>query len=267
MPKNRLSNKSMMFAYQLFAVAVLVCSCGPASVITKVPSGFKQIFDGKTLHGWEGDSTYWRVENGAITGETTAATLLKKNNSFLIWQGGTPENFELKVLYKVSPQGNSGINYRSEIITGEYALKGYQADLDGEQHYTGSNYEERGRTTLAARGEAVVLDPINELKKESVENYIQSNVWLHKGILQPPGSADSLKSFIKNDDWNEYYLIVNGSHLWHYINGILMSDVTDNDTVNRKMKGLIGVQVHVGPPMIVQFKNIWLKIIKTPANK
>ncbi len=267
MQKIMLSNKSMMIAYQLFAVAVLVCSCRPASVITKVPLGFKQIFDGKTLHGWEGDSTYWRVEDGSITGETTAATLLKKNNSFLIWQGGAPENFELEVLYKVSPLGNSGINYRSEKIPGEYALKGYQADLDGEQHYTGSNYEERGRTTLAARGETVVLDTIKDLKKESAENYIQSNVWIHKGIVQPTSSTDSLKSFIKNDDWNRYYLIVNGSHLRHYINGILMSDVTDNDTVNRKMKGLIGVQVHVGPPMIVQFKNIWLKIIEIPANK
>ena len=76
MSKIRLSNKSMIIAYYLFALTMLISSCGPASVTTKVPSGFKQIFDGKTLHGWEGDSTYWRVENGAITGETTAATLL-----------------------------------------------------------------------------------------------------------------------------------------------------------------------------------------------
>lgn len=224
----------------MFAVAVLVNSCRPASQLTTVPSGFKQIFDGKTLNGWEGDSTYWRVENGAITGETTEATLLKKSNSFLIWHGGEPENFELKVLYKISSRGNSGINYRSEKIAGEYALKGYQADIDGEQHYSGSNYEERGRTTLAARGETVVLHEPGDKKSESIENNIQANVWTHKGIMQPPGNADSLKSFIKNDGWNEYHIVVKGNHMLHYINGILMSDVTDNDTLNRKMKVLIG---------------------------
>jgi hypothetical protein len=261
------SNKIMVGLYYLFAVLVFANSCRPASVFTAVPSGFKEIFDSKTLNGWEGDSTYWRVENGAITGETTKATLLQKSNSFLIWQGGEPENFELKVLYKISPQGNSGINYRSEKIVGEFALKGYQADLDGEQRYSGSNYEERGRTTLAARAETVVLHPLNEIKNEPLENYIKSNVWTHKGIMQLPGNADSLKSFIKNDGWNEYHIIVNGNRLQHYINGILMSDVTDKDTANRKMKGFIGIQVHVGPPMMVQYKNIWLKILERPANK
>ncbi len=104
-------------------------------------------------------------------------------------------------------------------------------------------------------------------KNEPVESYIQSNVWTHKGKIQPTANADSLKSFIKNDGWNEYHIVVIGNHIQHYINGVLVSDVTDNDTVNQKMKGQIGVQVHVGPPMMVQYKNIWLKILKTPAYK
>ena len=120
---------------------------------------------------------------------------------------------------------------------------------------------------MAARGETVVLHQLDNKKSEPLEKNIQSNVWTHKEIMQPPRNADSLKSFIKNDGWNEYYIVVNGNHLLHYINGILMSDVTDNDSVNRKMKGLIGVQVHVGPPMLVQYKNIWLKILETPGNK
>ncbi len=120
---------------------------------------------------------------------------------------------------------------------------------------------------MAARGETVVLDLLNEIKNEPVENFIESNVWTHKRLMQPPNNADSLKSFIKNNGWNEYHIVIKGNHMLHYINGILMSDVTDNDTLNRNMKGLIGVQVHVGPPMIVQYKNIYLKILETPANK
>jgi hypothetical protein len=73
------------------------------------------------------------------------------------------------------------------------------------------------------------------------------------------GNADSLKSVIKNGDWNSCHIIAKGNHLQHYINGVLMSDVTDSDTVNRTMSGLLGVQVHVGPPMTVEYRNILLK--------
>ena len=116
-----------------------------------------QIFDGKTLNGWEGDSTYWRAENGEIVGEITAATLVK-HNTFLIWRGGVTTNFELKVEYRISENGNSGINYRSEEVKDvPYALKGYQSDIDGKNQYTGQNYEERGRCIIAFRGQKVML--------------------------------------------------------------------------------------------------------------
>ena len=72
-------------------------------------------------------------------------------------------------------------------------------------------------------------------------------------------NKDSLQNFIKSEDWNEVHLVVKGNRLMHYVNGVLMSDVTDNDAVNRKMKGLLGVQVHVGPPMKVEYRNIKLK--------
>ncbi len=73
------------------------------------------------------------------------------------------------------------------------------------------------------------------------------------------GNIDSLKSHIKSGDWNEVHLVIKGNRLQHFVNGVLMSDVTDNDTANRKMKGLLGVQVHVGPPMKVEYRNIRLK--------
>src|SRR5690606_11863739 len=92
--------------------------------------GFVQIFDGETLEGWEGDSSYWRVENGNLVGEVTPSTQLK-NNTFLIWQGGKPADFELKAEFHITAEGNSGINYRSERLTDiPYALHGYQADID-----------------------------------------------------------------------------------------------------------------------------------------
>lgn len=224
-------------------------------------NGFTQIFDGKTLNGWEGDSTYWRVENGNLVGEITPATLLERN-SFIIWQGGLTTDFELKVEYKVSKDGNSGINYRSEEVEGvPYALRGYQADLDGAQRYTGSNYEERGRTTLASRGQKVLLKPVKN-NADSLQAHIKNNHWIPSTVISSLGSMDSLKTHIKNEDWNEYHLIVKGNHMQHYVNGVLMSDVTDEDTVNRKFKGLLGVQVHVGPPMKIEYRNFRLKQMK-----
>ena len=92
--------------------------------------GFVKIFDGKTLAGWEGDPNYWKVENGNLVGEITPATLLK-TNSFIIWRGGSPADFELTLEFKITKNGNSGINYRSLQLKGvPNALKGYQADID-----------------------------------------------------------------------------------------------------------------------------------------
>jgi len=169
-----------------------------------------------------------------------------------------PENFEIKVEFKVSPKGNSGINYRSELIEGTtYALRGYQADLNGPGGYTGSNYEERRRTTLASRGQKVILPPVPA--SDSLKTHIANNRWLPGVITGSLGDSAALRAVIKEDDWNEYHIIAKGNHLQHYVNGVLMSDVTDNDTVNRRFKGLLGVQVHVGPPMRIAYRNFRLK--------
>ncbi len=237
---------------------IFLTGCKSTRVGGNNESGFVSIFDGKTLSGWEGDSTYWKVDKGCILGEVTASTLLKRN-SFLIWRGGIVANFEAKVDFKVSEDGNSGINYRSEELPGVFhALKGYQADLDGQNNYSGSNYEERARTTLAARGQKVIIpntiDTSNQYSK-----YARENFWTTTDVVSSLGNKDSLESFIKNNDWNEYHLIINGNHLQHFINGKLMSEVTDNDLLNRRMSGLLGVQVHVGPPMTIRYKNFRIK--------
>jgi len=222
--------------------------------------GFVQIFDGKTLDNWNGDPNYWRVENGNLVGEVTPTTLLK-NNTFIIWQGGQPSDFELKLEFRIAEAGNSGINYRSEKVdTIPYALKGYQADIDGQIRYTGQNYEEKKRTTLAYRGEkARISSQDNPDAPGSLKANVAKNAWQSREVLESLGDSDELKTKIKSEDWNEAHLIIKGNRLQHYINGVLMSEVIDDDAVNSSSSGFLGVQVHVGPPMKVEYRNIQLK--------
>ena len=244
----------------ILALSIILVSYKVADHTGILQKGFVSIFDGKSLNGWEGDSTYWRVENGSIVGEITPATLLKRN-SFLIWRGGTPGDFELTLEFKISQAGNSGINYRSEELKDlPFAVKGYQLDIDGANRYTGQNYEERGRTTLAYRGQITTIKAQNaENTKESVQSKIKNNAWTDLSVTGSLGESDALLQKIKSEDWNTCRLVAKGNRLQHYINGVLMSDVTDNDQFNGKSKGVLGIQVHVGPPMKVEYRKIMIK--------
>lgn len=203
---------------------------------------FTPMFDGKSLSGWKGDTSVWRVENNAIVGEVTAERPLK-SNTFLIYENSEPSDFELKAEFRITASGNSGIQYRSEIFENmPFTLKGYQADIDGQNVYTGQNYEERGRGFLAKRGENAVLESGKTPQ-----------------IVSMIADPDSLKNVIRQEDWNEIHIIANGNRLRHYINGVLMADVTDNDATLRKNKGLIGLQAHTGPPMKVEYRNLRIR--------
>ena len=246
------------WALFLFLIGIITPSFSQKKATAK--DGFVPIFDGKTLKGWDGDPTYWRVENGALVGEITPTTLLK-TNSFIIWRGGEPADFEFKGEFTITPNGNSGINYRSDQLTDPpFALRGYQADIDGQNRYTGQNYEERRRTTLAYRGQKTTIAPFTgESTPEAVRASVKNNAWTGLNVTGSLGSSDSLKTLIKSNDWNTFRLVVKGNRLQHYINDVLMSDVTDDDTVNGRSKGLLGVQVHVGPPMKVQYRKLMIK--------
>jgi len=215
--------------------------------LTGDEAGFESIFDGSTLKGWEGNPVYWRVENNAIVGEITPQTVVK-SNTFLIWQGGRPKDFELKLEYRITALGNSGINYRSVVIpdpvtaTNKFAMRGYQCDIDGRKQYVGNNYEEKGRLFLGLRGQ---LTRVVGGRPPVLVSQIGDNAELAKRVT---------------DDWNAIHLIIRGNTLIHLINNQVMSVVIDDDAANRPGDGQIGVQVHVGPPMKVEYRNLRLKI-------
>jgi hypothetical protein len=209
-------------------------------------SGFRQIFDGQSLKGWDCDPDFWRVENGEIVGETKADHQ-PVQNIFCIWRGGKPADFELKLEYRLTGanSGNSGIQYRSVELpeVAKWVLKGYQADIDAQQRYTGQIYEERARAFLALRGQfAYIADG----KKP--------------GMVASLGDDATLKGFIKVEDWNEMHIIARGNTLIQIMNGHVMSQIIDDDKAGRKMDGLIGIQLHRTPgPMKMESRNIRLK--------
>lgn len=267
--KNRSPYGTHLWKPLILLLLVLGFSCkdktsGPknSNIADQAPAeeGFISLFNGESLEGWEGDNQFWHIGNGNLIGEITPDKQLE-NNTFLIWQGGEPQDFELKLEFRITESGNSGVNYRSEQVDGiAFALKGYQADIDGKNSYTGQNYEERKRTTLAYRGEKALIGSQPDPEEPgSLGANIKHNAWQSREILESLGNSDSLKAQIRSGDWNECHLIIKGNRLQHYINGILMSEVIDDDTLNRKSSGHLGLQLHVGPPMKVEFRDIRLK--------
>ena len=222
----------------LAVAAFLALSISPLAA--EEPS-FKPIFNGKDLAGWEGDPSLWSVQDGAITGVTTAEHPLKYNK-FLIWRGGAPKNFELHAKLRLIGNNNSGIQYRSKQLkdAGDFVVGGYQMDVHPSPNYNSMLYDERGRGILAEVGQKVVVNAKGELAKAALK---------------------SKPSPVKLDEWNDYTIIAQGNHLIHKINGHTTVDVTDNQPSERELEGIIALQVHAGPPMKAQFKEISLKTL------
>jgi hypothetical protein len=208
--------------------------------------GFKPIFDGKTLDGWDGNPEFWRVEDGVMIGETTKEKRTK-GNTFIIYRGGQPADFELKIEYKLHNH-NSGVQYRSfeDVKTfGRWVIGGYQADIAENAKYHGILYGEKFRGILAYRGTKVVIGDNHKPK-----------------VVGKIGDDKELLSKINEGDWNEYHIIAKGNHFIQKINGVTMNEVTDEDKDMRRKDGLIALQLHAGPPMKVEFKNIRIKELK-----
>jgi hypothetical protein len=208
--------------------------------------GFVSIFDGKTLDGWDGDTTFWRVENGAIVGETTPEKVVKQNN-FLIWRGGRVRDFELKVEFRLNGT-NSGIQYRSTELpsVGKWVLKGYQADIDFTQGYLGNIHDERGRS---GTGEGhVVLSP-----RGQVTRIVDGPRYKSIGTI---GDATLLRGVMNVNGWNRYHIIARGPVIMQFINNQLMSVAIDEDAAHAVPEGVIGFQMHTGPPFRIEYRNV-----------
>ncbi len=221
----------------LYAFAAL---CAITASPLQADDGATSLFDGKTLQGWSGNPDIWSVEDGVITGRTTAE-VTTDYNTFLIWTGGTVADFQLDVDFKLVG-GNSGIQYRSRALDKKWAIGGYQADFDATNRYTGILYEEKGRGILAQRGTKVVIEQDGK-----------------KSVAGKTATEDEILAAVKPNAWNHYTIIATGNQLKHVINGVTTVEVTDNQEDKRSMSGLLAFQVHTGPPMVVQLRNVELK--------
>ena len=213
----------------------------PDALVIDEHAGFESIFDG-TLKNWDGDPKIWRAEDNSIIGETSKDNALKIN-TFIVYRGDKPKDFELKMEFRMNST-NSGIQYRSVELpeVGKWVLKGYQADMDFVNTFTGMLYEERGRGIMALRGQMTYTEPGKNAR-----------------VIGQLQDGDELKGYIKINGWNQFHVIARGNLLVHVLNGHVTSVMIDDDTEKRTLEGLIGLQMHVGPPMKVEFRNIFLK--------
>ncbi len=232
-----MSPRTRPFIVAIFFALLVAPALAPAA---EKEEGFKPLFNGKDLDGWKGEMKRWSVQDGAITGKTSPDDPLKYN-TFLVWQGGDVADFELRFTYRII-NGNSGVQYRSKLIDpAKFIVGGYQADIDSSPTYSGINYDERGRGILATRGQRVT---IAEDGKKTESTF---------------ADAKQLQQKIKKEDWNEYVIIARGNNLQHFINGTLMSEVTDDQADKSADSGILAIQLHAGPPMTIQVKDIRIK--------
>ena len=203
---------------------------------------FVSIFDGVSLDGWDGDPRFWTVEEGTITGQTTEENPTERN-TFLIWRKGTVADFELKLQYRIVGH-NSGIQYRSfEIPDEKWLVGGYQADFEAGDRYSGILYGEKFRGVLADRGQRTVIQEGGKVE-----------------VVGSVGNSDEIQTKIRKEDWNDYHIIARGNHFIHKINGVVTCEATDEDSAARK-DGIVALQLHRGPSMTVQFRQVMLKKI------
>jgi 3-keto-disaccharide hydrolase len=238
--------------------------------------GWIQIFDGKTLDGWDGRSDIWHVEDGALVGESSSEHPSGTTN--IIWTGGEPGNFELKLEMKLEGSGaNGGVQYRSfrvapkdnplpadltpdqrarreqekalALKNANWNVSGYQADFDFANQYTGQLYEQDSpRGIIAWRSQVVATEPG---KKPT--------------LLATLGSSDDLKSAIKPGEWNQVEIIADGNMLTHIINGRIMSVLVDTDPEFSRAKGIIAFEIEGPGKVKILHRNVWLK--KLPENQ
>ena len=214
-----------------------------------IAADFRPIFNGVNLDGWNSpDMSYWSVQDGAIVAQCSPEHPCKKNQ-FLVWQRGDIDNFELKLKFKIEgqPNSNSGIQIRSQIAPDGHAL-GYQCDIDRQGNWLGALYDEHtGRRVLAKRGQKTTIAANGARKTQQISD------------------PAALKKNIDIDAWNEYHITAIGPHITLKINNVVTAEVIDEETAHQDLLGKLALQLHSGPPMKIQFKDIMLK--RLPMNE
>ncbi len=229
---------------QILLLLMVLMAISPAIAQRPQPDreGFVRIFDGKTLTGWKARAEgFWTVEDNAITGQTTAEHPAPVNQ-FITFDQGTVEDFELKLSFRFTgqPAANGGIQFRSRVRDDGHVV-GYQADMNKKGQYIGMLYEEGGRGILAPRGTRVTVDAQG------------------RNTQVPLAHVESLKDTNRDNDWNDYHIIARGNKIVLKVNGLVTSELIDNQISKRKLSGVIAFQLHQGPPMKVQYRDIRVK--------
>jgi hypothetical protein len=219
------------------------------------PKGMKPLFT-SGLEGWDGDTRLWSFKDGVVRGETTKENPAK-GNTFLIWKGGELADFELRLSFKISPvPANSGVQFRSKHVpskegdANKWVVAGYQAEVEDTPGKVGFLYHERGRGYLCNVGEKVVIGEDGKPK-----------------VVGKVGDKAAIAATYKKGDWNDYVIIAKGNHIAMYLNGYQTVDVTDDDPKGRALSGILALQIHAGPPMVVQFKDVRLMQIEKTTEK
>ncbi len=203
---------------------------------------WKPIFNGKDLDGWSGDPRLWRVENGVLIGETNDTDKKTAANTFLIWQGGEPGDFELEFKARITGNNNSGVQYRSKLLdAAKWSVGGYQMDLHPNAPYLGMLYEERGRGIACQRGQKVKLGD----KPEVI------------GKLETPA--------VDLAQWNTFRIVARGHLVQHFVNGGLAAEIEDVHPEKRAAKGVIALQLHAGKAMRAEFKQLRMQPVVDPS--
>ena len=224
---------SLQNAIRMIIVCLVMAVCTTAGADDE----FEQLFNGKDLTGWAGLEKFWSVKDGTIIGQTTEDNPTEAN-TFLVWQGGEVGDFIFKTKVRFSGN-NTGVQYRSELVNAdEFVVKGYQADLHKKPEYFGMLYAERWRGIVAERFQRVEVGA--------------------DGKPVVVGAVGDKNQTLIDSEWNELTIIAVGNRQIHQVNGITTMDLTDNHP-EAKTKGILAFQLHRGPAMTVEFKDIQLR--------
>lgn len=246
LPRRPMHNKAraalQQFAFAFVATtSILATTLSTQTANAQNTTAVRELFDGSSLRGWNGDPNHWRVENGAIVGEIKPGTSLNKN-TWLVCESETLADFDLQLQFKLTglPAANSGIQFRCQVQNVDH-VSGYQADLDMGATWLGRIYDEHGRALLVERGSRVTIDANGERLKESF------------------APANQYAVLFRENDWNEYRIVAVGHRVAVYINGTLFSELDDRQTGEHDLNGQLAFQLHSGPETRIEFRNVRLE--------